>query len=351
MLLLLAQGKNLNSKHVQDVRSALLQWFEERDSADEATGSMHGAQQAYGAHVPQPSQQAPHAQQQQQQQPECTGNGGGEPSHPNGSDGAVGSIDVGSSLPLPRGNAASGGEHALQLSCFSPPAVAAATPRLPPHSAAAAAVAACAPTDGSNGGFGGLAPSGSPIVVGLPIGCAAGGTSAGELRRRLWSPEDDSRLRELVSLFGQDAWAQIAQHFPERAPRQCRMRYINYLAPGISHEEYTADEDATILATVEEVGGGHWARVAARLPGRRPDSVRNRWRYLSGHRLSAPAADGDALYDVTTIDAELEPDGSQEGDAQALGAPALHAPQTAQPIVSQQSIPAAAGAMASCAGL
>jgi hypothetical protein len=116
------------------------------------------------------------------------------------------------------------------------------------------------------------------------------GAAASELRRRLWSAEEDALLRALVAQHGEEAWQFVCtQGFVERTHRQCRMRYLNYLAPGLALDEYSAAEDAHLLASVAELGEGKWAGVAARLPGRRPDSVRNRWRSLQGRAGEAPS--------------------------------------------------------------
>ena len=50
---------------------------------------------------------------------------------------------------------------------------------------------------------------------------------------------------------------------------------------------WTATEDLAILATVRRLGT-QWDRIAAQLPGRTPDAVRNRW-----HRLQRTHSLGD----------------------------------------------------------
>ena len=62
----------------------------------------------------------------------------------------------------------------------------------------------------------------------------------------------------------------------------------------LGRKEWSAEEDATIMAAVEE-HGQKWRIIAAKLPGRSDDAVRNRWKRLSAEAANQASAVADAL--------------------------------------------------------
>ncbi|CAM9479813.1 unnamed protein product [Phaeothamnion confervicola] len=50
--------------------------------------------------------------------------------------------------------------------------------------------------------------------------------------------------------------------------RECRLRYVNYYAPGISHTRWTKEEEEKLLELVKKHKEVDWVAIAAELPGR-----------------------------------------------------------------------------------
>lgn len=97
-------------------------------------------------------------------------------------------------------------------------------------------------------------------------------------QRRKFTPEEDEQLRRLVEENGAHKWDYIATSMPGRTGRQCRDRYQNYLCPGISRDEWTAEEERLLIEKHAEFGS-HWAKMTRFFPGRTGTALKNRWNY------------------------------------------------------------------------
>lgn len=94
-----------------------------------------------------------------------------------------------------------------------------------------------------------------------------------------FTPEEDAKLRELVSVHGDVDWAKISTEMGTRSPRQCRERWITYLSPSVIVGNFTDEED-TLLINLQRDFGSHWKRIAMWFPNRTDVSLRNRWAVL-----------------------------------------------------------------------
>ncbi|KAG0497172.1 hypothetical protein HPP92_001863 [Vanilla planifolia] len=86
-----------------------------------------------------------------------------------------------------------------------------------------------------------------------------------------WSVEEDKRLKVAVILFGAKNWKKLAQFIEGRTQSQCR-------------ERWTEEEDAKLLAAIEEHGHS-WSKVAACVPRRTDNQCRRRWKVLLPHEV------------------------------------------------------------------
>jgi hypothetical protein len=101
-------------------------------------------------------------------------------------------------------------------------------------------------------------------------------------KKNRWTVDEDECLRIAIAAFGTDSWTAISNLVPSRSGKQCRERWLGQLAPSVSRDSWTSDEDVT-LAQQHTFIGNQWTVIAAQLPGRSALQVKNRWNWLKRH--------------------------------------------------------------------
>ncbi|KAI4310420.1 hypothetical protein MLD38_035400 [Melastoma candidum] len=102
-----------------------------------------------------------------------------------------------------------------------------------------------------------------------------------------WSPDEDAKLRDYIDKHGTGGnWIALPRKAGlRRCGKSCRLRWLNYLRPNIKHGEFTDEEDSVIYALFSTVGS-RWSVIAAHLPGRTDNDIKNYWNTNLKKRLA-----------------------------------------------------------------
>ena len=97
-----------------------------------------------------------------------------------------------------------------------------------------------------------------------------------DLIKGSWTRQEDELIIEFVRQYGTKNWTKLASLLPGRIGKQCRERWRNHLDPANNHGAWTAEEDA-LLVELHKQYGNAWVKIAAQMPGRSDNSIKNRW--------------------------------------------------------------------------
>ncbi|XP_061337945.1 transcription factor MYB83-like [Gastrolobium bilobum] len=106
-----------------------------------------------------------------------------------------------------------------------------------------------------------------------------------KLRKGLWSPEEDDKLMNYMLNNGQGCWSDVARNAGLlRCGKSCRLRWINYLRPDLKRGAFSPQEEELIIH-LHSLLGNRWSQIAARLPGRTDNEIKNFWNSTIKKRL------------------------------------------------------------------
>ncbi|KAJ0766003.1 putative transcription factor MYB family [Helianthus annuus] len=92
-----------------------------------------------------------------------------------------------------------------------------------------------------------------------------------------WTPEEDIIIVSYIQEHGPGNWRSIPTNTGLlRCSKSCRLRWTNYLRPGIKRGNFT-DQEEKMIIHLQALLGNRWAAIASYLPQRTDNDIKNYW--------------------------------------------------------------------------
>ncbi|KAM3407040.1 hypothetical protein ACQJBY_000846 [Aegilops geniculata] len=123
-----------------------------------------------------------------------------------------------------------------------------------------------------------------------------------KLRKGLWSPEEDEKLMNHITKHGHGCWSSVPKLAGlQRCGKSCRLRWINYLRPDLKRGAFAQDEE-DLIVELHAVLGNRWSQIAAQMPGRTDNEIKNLWNSSLKKKLRQKGIDPNTHKPLTEAD-------------------------------------------------
>ncbi|CAL9054710.1 unnamed protein product [Musa banksii] len=124
--------------------------------------------------------------------------------------------------------------------------------------------------------------------MGRPPCCDKNGVKKGP-----WTPEEDIILVSYIQEHGPGNWRAVPSNTGlMRCSKSCRLRWTNYLRPGIKRGNFT-DQEEKLIIRLQALLGNRWAAIASYLPERTDNDIKNYWNTHLKKKVRKPETGSD----------------------------------------------------------
>ncbi|KAH0921851.1 hypothetical protein HID58_021869, partial [Brassica napus] len=111
------------------------------------------------------------------------------------------------------------------------------------------------------------------------------------MKKGEWTAEEDQKLVAYINEHGLCDWRSLPERAGlQRGGKSCRLRWLNYLRPGIRRGKFTPQEEEAIIK-LHAVLGNRWAAIAKKMENRTDNDIKNHWNSCLKKRLSKNGID------------------------------------------------------------
>ncbi|XP_027152537.1 transcription factor MYB16-like [Coffea eugenioides] len=111
------------------------------------------------------------------------------------------------------------------------------------------------------------------------------------LKKGTWTAEEDQKLLTYIERHGHGSWRALPSKAGlQRCGKSCRLRWTNYLRPDIKRGKFSLQEEQTIIQ-LHALLGNRWSAIAAHLPKRTDNEIKNYWNTHLKKRLTKMGID------------------------------------------------------------
>ncbi|KAG2303236.1 hypothetical protein Bca4012_062009 [Brassica carinata] len=111
------------------------------------------------------------------------------------------------------------------------------------------------------------------------------------MKKGEWTAEEDQKLVAHIDEHGLCDWRSLPERAGlQRVGKSCRLRWLNYLRPGIRRGKFTPQEEEEIIK-LHAVLGNKWAAIAKQMENRTDNDIKNHWNSCLKKRLSRNGID------------------------------------------------------------
>ncbi|KAB2613883.1 myb-related protein 306 [Pyrus ussuriensis x Pyrus communis] len=143
--------------------------------------------------------------------------------------------------------------------------------------------------------------------MGRPPCCDKEGVKKGP-----WTPEEDIILVSYIQERGPGNWRAVPTNTGlHRCSKSCRLRWTNYLRPGIRRGNFT-DKEEKMIIHLQALLGNRWAAIASYLPQRTDNDIKNYWNTHLRKKLSKLQAEGGGAEGLHSKDQGLNSNSSSQ---------------------------------------
>ncbi|XP_010458145.1 PREDICTED: myb-related protein 306-like [Camelina sativa] len=113
------------------------------------------------------------------------------------------------------------------------------------------------------------------------------------IKKGPWTPEEDIILVSYIQEHGPGNWRSVPTNTGLlRCSKSCRLRWTNYLRPGIKRGNFTSHEEGMIIH-LQALLGNKWASIASYLPQRTDNDIKNYWNTHLKKKLNKSECDAE----------------------------------------------------------